>query len=110
MGAHQGCCVNTEGLWGIWRARRPRVACRQAALHRAAFTHTALIAFASFITFIASSLHCVLPGLVERSLWRRRRAHTIGLSAAQEMAAGAPKNAPIAMSLILFFIIIIISK
>lgn len=67
------------------RARRPRQA-------RAAFTHTALIAFASFITFIASSLHRVLPGLVERSRWRRR-AHTIGLSAEQEMAAGAPGNA-----------------
>lgn len=90
----EGCCVNTEGLWGIWRAPRPRAAPRQARLCRAAFTHTALIAFASFITFIASSLHCVLPGLVERSLWR--------LSAEQEMAAGAPENTPIAMSSILF--------
>lgn len=92
MGAHRGCCVSTEGLWGIWRALRPRAAHRQARLRRAAFTHTALIAFASFITFIASSLHCLLPGLVERSLWRRRRrrrAHTIGLSVEQEMAAGA---------------------
>lgn len=116
VGAHQGCRVNTEGLWGIWRARCPRAAYRQARLCRAAFTHThthihtALIAFASFITFIASSLHCVLPGLVERSLWRRRRAHTIGLSVEQEMAAGAPENAPIAMGLILFFKTIIISK
>lgn len=84
--------MSTEGLWGIWRALRPRAAYRQAGLRRAAFTHTALIAFASFITFIASPLHCVLPGLVERSLWRRRRAHTIGLSVEQEMAAGADRN------------------
>lgn len=105
MGAHQGCCVNTEGLWGIWRALCPRAAYRQARLCRAAFTHTALIAFASFITFIASSLHCVLPGLVERSLWRRRRAHTTGLSVEQEMAAGAPENAPIAEFDSFFFII-----
>lgn len=32
VGAHQGCRVNTEGLWGIWRALRPRAADRQAGL------------------------------------------------------------------------------
>ena len=33
--------------------------------------HITLIAFPSFITFIASPLHCMLPRLVERSMWWR---------------------------------------
>lgn len=90
VGAHQGCCANTEGLWGIWRVLHPRAAYSWAPLCHAPFTHAALIALASFITFIASSLHCMLPGLVERSLWWRWRrcAHTVGLSEEQETAVG----------------------
>lgn len=54
-----------------------RAASSKAHLHHAPLTHTTLIAFASFITFIASPLHCLLPGLEERSLWCRCHAHSL---------------------------------
>lgn len=68
-GSTPGLLLITKGLWGIW-SRSVFQACLQlgSSPPRSPHTHIALIAFTSFITFIASSLQCVLSGLAERSL------------------------------------------
>lgn len=64
-GSQQGCSANTEELWGIWCVLHPRAAYTKAHLCHTPFTHTTLIAFASFITFIASL--CIACSL---ALWK----------------------------------------